>query len=85
MVGGASERAETAAVSRGTSHATTKESNQYTISVGINNTHYKKVTVTHSESHAACVQCQLESREWHYIKDMNTNDSVKIQKQVLPL
>ena len=35
--------AETAAVSRGTSHATTKERYQYTTSVDINNTRYKRI------------------------------------------
>ena len=38
-------------ISRGTSHATTTERYQYTTSVDINNTSYKKI-VTHLESHA---------------------------------
>ena len=47
--------AETAAVSRGTSHATTKECYQHTASVDIKNTRYKRI-VTHSESHATWAQ-----------------------------
>ena len=43
-------------ISRGTSHATTTERYQYTTSVDINNTRYKKDTVTHSELHATCTQ-----------------------------
>ena len=38
-----------------TSYATTKDRYQYTASVDINNTHYKRI-VTHSESHATCAQ-----------------------------
>ena len=39
-------------ISRGTSHAAATKRYQYTTSVDINNTRYKKDTVTHSESHA---------------------------------
>ena len=39
-------------ISRGTSHATTTERYHYITSVDINNTRYKKDTVTHLESHA---------------------------------
>ena len=44
-----------AAVSRGTSHATSKQCCQYTTLVDIKNTHNKKDTVTHSESHVTRV------------------------------
>ena len=41
-------------ISRGTSHATTTERYQYTTSVDINNTRYKKL-VTHVEPHTGTV------------------------------
>ena len=55
------ERAEMAAVSRGTSHVTIQQHCIYTTSVDIQKTRYKKL-VTHVESHASAVSL-LESGE----------------------
>ena len=49
------ERAETAAVPRGTNHVTTKHRGKYTISVEFQNA-LPNSTVTHLESHATEAQ-----------------------------
>ena len=62
-------------MSRGTSHATTKERYQYTISVDIKNTLYKRLQSliqNHIDMRAVSL---LESREQRYIKAMNNNNS----------
>ena len=65
-------------ISRGTSHATTTERYQYTTSVDINNTRYKKEKEKgHSHSfRITCDKCAvslLQSKEERYIKAMNNN------------
>ena len=75
--------AETAAVSSGTSHAAIKERYQCTTSVNINNTHYKKDTVTHSESYCdMCVLSLHDSRESRYIKAININNNKIIVQEL---
>ena len=67
---------ETAAVSRGTSHATTKERYQYSTAVDINNTPCQKKGYSRSFT-ITCDMCAvslLESREQRYIKAMNNNN-----------
>ena len=65
-------------ISRGTSHATSTERYQYTVSVDIHNTRYKRI-VTHSESHAsersesAREQRIALYKSYEYIKAMNNN------------
>ena len=65
-------------ISLGTSHATSTEHYQYTTSVDINNTRYKRI-VTHSESHAsersesAREQRIALYKSYEYIKAMNNN------------
>ena len=67
-------------ISRGTSHATTTERYQYTTSVDINNTRYKKEKEKgHSHSfRITCDMCAvslLQSKEERYIKAMNNNNN----------
>ena len=60
-------------ISRGTSHATSTERNQYTTSVDINNTRYKRIESL-IQNHMPMSAVSLpESREWRYIKAMNNN------------
>ena len=65
--------AETAAVSGATSHARTKERYQYTTSVDINDTRYKRIQslIQNRMRHVSL----LESREQRCIKAMNNNKS----------
>ena len=68
------ERAEMAAVSRGTSHVAIKQRCKYVHHFGgFSKMRYKKL-VTHVESHASAVSL-LESGEQRYIKAINTNDN----------
>ena len=77
------ERAETAAVSRGTSHVTTKQRSKYTTSMDIQNALWKA-------SHSSRITCDrntmslLESRQERYIKaiinNVNYVDSYDISK-----
>ena len=64
------ERAEMAAVSCGTSHASAVVLHHFG---GYSKTRYKKL-FTHVESHASAVSL-LESGEQRYIKAINTNDN----------
>ena len=64
------ERAEMAAVSCGTSHASAVSTPLRWI---FKKTRYKKL-VTHVESHASAVSL-LESGEWRYIKAINNNNN----------
>ena len=61
------ERVETAAVSCGTSHVTTKQHCKYSTLVDIENRAIQKVTVTHFESHATKAQ-RMNWRVERYIK-----------------
>ena len=59
-------------ISRGTSHATTTERYQYTTSVDINNTRYKRIqSVIQNHMRHKCALSLLESGEERYIKAMN--------------
>ena len=73
-------------ISRGTSHATTKERYQYTTSVDINNTRYKRMQsliqnhMQHVRSESAREQrtALYKSYIFHsYIKAMNNNNNNK--------
>ena len=57
------ERAKTAAVSRGTSHATTTECYQHTTSMDINNMCYKRIQSLIQNHMPVCTVSLLESRE----------------------
>ena len=70
------ERAETAAVSRGISHATMKQCCKYTTSVDIQKRAVKENIITHLESHPTRAQSVLESGESRYIKAVNNNNKV---------
>ncbi len=67
---------------RGTSHATTKERYQYTTSVHINNTRYKRLQSLIQNHMLMCAVSLLESREQRYIKAMNNNNKY-INVQIL--
>ena len=69
------ERAEMAAVLRGTSHVTIKQRCKYTTSVDIQKRAIKNL-VTHAESHASAVSL-LDSGEQRYIKPINNNNIIQ--------
>ena len=60
-------------ISRGTSHATPKERYQYTTSVDINNTRYKRIQSLIQNHMPLCAASLPDSREQRYIKAMNNN------------
>ena len=60
-------------ISRGTSDATSTERYQYTTSVDINNTRYKRIQSLIHNRMPMCAVSLLESREQRYIKAMNNN------------
>ena len=63
-------------ISRGTSHATTTERYQYTTSVDINNTRYKRIQSLIQNHMLMCAVSMLESREhYRYIKAINNNNN----------
>ena len=62
-------------ISRGTSHATPKQRYQYTTSVDINNTRYKRIQSLIQNRMPMCAVSLLESREQRYIKAVNNNNN----------
>ena len=62
-------------ISHGTSHATHKEHYQYTTSMDINNTRYKRIQSLIQNHMPMCAVSLLESREQRYIKVMNNNNN----------
>ena len=64
-------------ISRGSSHATPKERYQYTTSVNINNTRYKRIQSLIQNHVPMCAVSLLERREQRYIKAMNNNKTCR--------
>ena len=74
------ERAETAAVPRGTSHVTTKQRCKYTTSAEIWNA-LLKATVTHLESHATRALCVCSrERRIACIKAINNMSLIQVSR-----
>ena len=71
-------------ISRGASHATTTEHYQYTTSVDINNTRYKRIQSLIQNHMPMCTVSLLESREQYYIKAMNDNNNNFCHTQLSP-
>ena len=63
-------------ISRGTSHATPEERYQYTISVDVNNTCYKRIQSLIQNHMPMCAVSLLESREQRYVKAMHNNNNL---------